>query len=206
MARHGDLYINEVTGERAVVLRGDDDAPDEPLLAHLTVKPGGAVSGEHVHPALQERFRVISGELATRVDGDERTLTADEELTVSPGTPHDWWNAADVEAQVLVELTPPNPRFELSIATAFGLANSGRTDAKGRPGLLQAALMAQEFADVIEFTTPPRWLQRILVRPLASIARRRGLRAIYPELLGPHGQVEPDPAAMAAAGLTAAVQ
>ena len=125
---------------------------------------------------------------------------------VAPGKPHDWWNAAAVEAQVLVELTPPNPRFELAIATGFGLANTGRTDAKGRPGLLQAALMAQEFADVIEYTKPPRWVQRILFGPLGAIARRRGLRATYPELLGPHGKVEPDPVAMAAAGLTVAVQ
>src|SRR5690349_4190088 len=61
MARYGDLYVNNVTGEWAVVLRGDEDAPDEPMLVHLRVSPGGAVSGEHLHPALQERFRVLDG-------------------------------------------------------------------------------------------------------------------------------------------------
>jgi mannose-6-phosphate isomerase-like protein (cupin superfamily) len=66
--------VNEVTGERAVILRGDEEAPELPLLAHLTVRPGGAVAGEHLHPAIQERFEVIAGELATRVGGDERTL------------------------------------------------------------------------------------------------------------------------------------
>ena len=41
MARYGDLYVNNVTGERAVVLRGDEDAPGEPMLVHLHVYPDG---------------------------------------------------------------------------------------------------------------------------------------------------------------------
>ena len=85
MARYGDLYENEVTGEWAVVLRGDEDAPGEPMLVHLRVRPGGAVSGEHLHPAMQERFLVLRGSLATRVDGVERTLLEGEEVTVPPG-------------------------------------------------------------------------------------------------------------------------
>jgi hypothetical protein len=37
--RRGDFYANRVTGELAVVLRGDEDsAPGESAIAHLTVK------------------------------------------------------------------------------------------------------------------------------------------------------------------------
>ena len=177
MARHGDLYENTVTGERAVVLRGDE-APELPLLAHLTVRPGGFVAGEHVHPALTERFKVIAGELRTRIDGVEAPLRAGEEATVPPGVRHDWWNASAEDVHVLVELSGPGvARFEQAIATGFGLANSGRTDAKGRPNLLQAALMAQEFADVLVFTKPPvrgpaRALRR--ARPDRPPARLQG--------------------------------
>lgn len=205
MARHGDLYENHVTGERAVVLRGDE-APELPTLTHLVVRPGGFVAGEHTHPALTERFKVIAGELATRIDGVEGTLRAGEEATVAPGVRHDWWNASSQDVHVLVEISPPTPRFELAIATGFGLANTGRTDAKGRPNLLQAALMAREFADVIQFTKPPVWLQRLLFGPLGVIARRRGYRGIYPELLGPHGTADVDPAAMAAARLGSMIE
>jgi hypothetical protein len=94
----------------------------------------------------------------------------------------------------------------MAIATGWGLANTGRTDAKGRPNLLQAAAMAQEFADVIVFAKPSVWLQRLLFGPLGAIARRRGYRGVYPELLGPHGHVEADPAAMAAAGLGSMIE
>ena len=76
-------------------------------------------------------------------------------------------------------------RFEQAIATGFGLANSGRTDAKGRPNLLQAALMAQEFADVLVFTKPPVWVQRVLFGVLAPIARRRGYQGHLPRAARP---------------------
>jgi quercetin dioxygenase-like cupin family protein len=201
VARYGDLYVNNVTGERAVVLRGDEDAPDQPMLVHLRVYPGGAVAGEHLHPAMQERFEVLAGELETKVDGAHRTLRAGETVTVPAGVWHDWWNASTEHVDVLIELTPPSPRFELAIATGFGLANAGRTNAKGVPSLLQAALMGAEFSDVLVRKSPPAFVQTIAFGVLGFIARRRGLKAIYPEYVGPHGSVEPDPEILAATGL-----
>jgi quercetin dioxygenase-like cupin family protein len=201
VTRKGDLFENRVTGERAVVLRGDEDGGGEPVLVHLVVGPGGAVAGEHFHPRIQERFRALAGKLGTRIDGVERTLGAGEEAVVAPGTPHDWWNAGDGEASVLVELTPPDPRFAMMIATVFGLANAGRVNAKGMPRPLPGALFATEFADVIRFTKPPAAVQKVLFGGLGAVARRRGYRRIYPEYLLPHGRVEPDPEALRAAGL-----
>src|SRR6476661_4774002 len=115
MSRYGDLYENRVTGERAVVLRGDEDGAGQSGLVHLTVRPGGAVAGEHVHPRVQERFRVLSGTLSARLDGVDRPLHAGEEATVPPGMPHDWSNAGDEDASVLVELSPADPRFVVMI-------------------------------------------------------------------------------------------
>ena len=203
MSRHGDVYENRVTGERAVVLRGDEDGGGLPVLVHLTVRPGGAVAGEHVHPKVHERFRVVSGTLSTRIAGVDGTLTAGQEALVPPGTPHDWWNAGDEPADVVVEIDPPEPRFEAMIATLFGLANAGRTDAKGMPGHLQLALIGREFSDVIRFTRPPAAVQAVAFAVLGPIGRRRGLRGLYPEYLRPHGRATPDPAVVAAAGLGA---
>ena len=197
--RYGDLYVDRVTGEHAVVLRGGGEGRS--LLVHLIVRPNGAVTGQHFHPALQERFRVIRGRLGTRVAGVDRTLEAGEEVTVPPGTEHDWWNAGETEASVLVELTPGDPRFVDMIATLFGLANAGRSNDKGQPGLLQSALLGQEFQDVIVFTAVPRWVQWLGYVVLGPIARMRGLRGVYPQYLGPQGSVEPDPEALAAASM-----
>ena len=201
MSQRGDYYENRVTGERAIVLRGDEEGMPESVLVHLTVTPGGAVAGEHVHPALQERFEVVAGTLGTKIDGQERTLRAGEEATVPAGVKHDWWNAGEDEASVIVELSPPDPRFEEMIATLFGLANAGKSNAKGMPSPLQLALIGREFDDVIQFTKPPRPVQSVLFGVLGAIAKMRGLKAVYPEYLQPHGRAEPDPKVLAVAGL-----
>jgi quercetin dioxygenase-like cupin family protein len=83
------------------------------------------VTGEHVHP---KRFQVISGRLGARVDGVERTLAAGDEVSVPAGTPHDWWNAGDEDASVLVEIAPLNTRFLEMLATRSGWPTpAGRT-------------------------------------------------------------------------------
>lgn len=206
MSGYGDYYENRVTGERAVILRTglEDEAAPTTSLVHLTVRPGGAVVGEHVHPEVTERFVVVAGTLGVRLDGAESTLTAGQEAAAPAGIAHDWWNAGGDEASVIVELSPPTERFETMIATLFGLANAGRTNAKGLPGPLQLALIGPEFADVLVFTKPPAFVQRAVFGLLGPIARRRGLKPVYDEYLRPHGTTKPDPAALAAAGLTPA--
>ena len=69
------------------------------------------------------------------------------------------------------------------------------------PSLLQTALMGAEFSDVLVRRRPPAFVQAVAFGVLGWVARRRGLRAIYPEYVGPHGSVEPDADVLAAAGL-----
>lgn len=97
-----------------------------------------------------------------------------------PGTPHDWWNAGEDTAWVIIEVDPGD-KFEMMIRNMFFLAADGHTDHKGRPHLLQAALLAREFDDTIRFTHPPRIAQRLLFATLTPLARMRGLRGSYPE-------------------------
>ena len=194
-----------MTGERVVILRGDEDKmPGQAAVAHLTVSPHGALAGEHVHPHIEERFAVISGTLGTRIAGVEQQLTAGEQAAVAPGVPHDWWNSGEGEASVIVEVDGPEheePRFEAMIATMFGLANDGRTNPKGMPGLLQLALIGREFGDVIRFTKPPPRVQGPIFAVLGTIGRRRGMSGIYPAYLHPHGRTAPDPEALARSGI-----
>src|ERR1043166_5048149 len=120
--RRGDVIENTVTGERAIVLVGSADSSDGKIVCFMGVRPGGRVVGEHVHPSLTERFRVVSGRLGVRMDGVDGELGPGDEVTVRPGVVHDWWNAGDEEAQVVVEIDPGR-RFEVMISTLFGLAN-----------------------------------------------------------------------------------
>lgn len=97
-----------------------------------------------------------------------------------PHTPHDWWNAGDETAHVRVEIRPA-ARFEEMVTTLFRLAQDGKTDAKGRPHLLQLALFAREYDDVLRLTRPPRFVQKTLFAVLAPVARLLGYQGSYPE-------------------------
>ena len=63
------------------------------------------------------------------------------------------------------------------ILNLFGLAQDGKTNARGLPNLLQLALLAREFSDVIRFTRPAPAIQSLLFGVLAPVARLAGYRA-----------------------------
>jgi mannose-6-phosphate isomerase-like protein (cupin superfamily) len=193
LSRGGDLVVNEVTGERVVTLIGSGDGRGDRLAADLRV---GVPSAPHYHPSLTERFRVVAGRLEALLDDERRALEAGADMTIPPGMVHDWWNAGDEEARVLVEVTPGR-RFEIMVTTLFGLANDGKGNDKGLPGPTQLALIAREFSDIVRFIKPPPLVQSVLFPLLAAIGRARGYRGFYPRYLEPTGHEEPDPAMLA---------
>jgi Cupin domain len=171
MTHVGELDENPVTGERGAVRVPPRQSNGHLLVVDLYVRPGRAVAGEHVHPAATETFTVVRGELAVRRDG--------RELRAGPGT---------------------RLRFVELIRQLFLLAQDGRTDARGRPAPLRAAVLGWEFADTIRFTTLPAPLQRLLVGVLYPLARATGHRALDPAYLRrepPTVDLEPLPAEIA---------
>ena len=198
MSKAGDVVENPVTGERAVVRIGTEQTSGELLVVDLHIRPGGAVMGEHIHPAIEERFTVLRGRVGFRLSGRESTAEPGVRLIAPAGVPHDWWNAGPEEALVRVEIRPA-ARFEAFLKNAFGLAQDGRVNRRGMPNLLQLAVFAQEFDDVIQFTHPPRVVQWLLFGLLA--VRLLGYRGSYPEYLArrPSGFVPVEPMDVAAA-------
>ena len=66
-----------------------------------------------------------------------------------PGTPHDWWNAGDEAARIMIEIRPPS-RFEAMLDALFAMARDAQTDGRGAPepqSRLEA--FAEEFSDAI---------------------------------------------------------
>ena len=95
-------------------------------------------------------------------------------MTVEPGTWHRWWNPGEEEVVARVRVEPAL-RFEDAILVAWGLCADGHTDAAGRPSALFGALLATRFRAEIRYRRPPDAVQRLLLPPLAAVARRRGL-------------------------------
>ena len=64
-----------------------------------------------------------------------------ESAVIPAGVWHDWWNAADHDARVRVEITP-GERLAHLLETLFGLARFGHTDGKGMPHLIRCSLLS----------------------------------------------------------------
>ena len=180
-SRTNNLYVNPVTKERAVLLVSSAESGGELLRAEMWAPPEARVSAPHIHPKQDERFEVRAGRLGVRYGEETRTAETGETVEVPAGTVHDWWTVGTEPARVMIEVRPAL-RFEDMIATSWGLAAAGRTNPKGMPRLLQLALLSEEFDDNIRFVSPPRWVQRTIVKVLGPLARRRGLKGHYPEL------------------------
>jgi mannose-6-phosphate isomerase-like protein (cupin superfamily) len=164
---------NPATG---VSVRADDDAVE------IRLAPGAPGPVEHVHPRIEERFEVVDGRPTFRVDGRERAQTPGREIRVSPGTPHAFRNDGDEPVLLRGRTVPESERLAAVVATLFGLAREGRTDARGRPGLLQAAVMA-EGVDETYAAGVPRPLQEAFGALVGPVGRALGYRATYDRYL-----------------------
>jgi hypothetical protein len=78
--------------------------------------------------------------------------------------------------------------MEQLFETAVGLAQDGRTMLGGIPKPLDLALFTEEFEDEVQGAFPPRRLQRLVLGPLAWLARRRARRTPDARIGGPRSR------------------
>jgi quercetin dioxygenase-like cupin family protein len=180
--KRGEVYENPITTERATIELGTWETGGRRLLANLDVTKCGAGPALHSHPTIHERLTVHSGRVALFIAGKTSIAEIGSTVDIPPGVLHRWWNAGIYEARLTLDVEPA-ARFEEYLRNLLGLAQDGKTDASGTPHLLQGAVLAQDFADVIHFARPASFLPAVLVPPLASMARLFGYRGSYSEYL-----------------------
>lgn len=83
---------------------------------------------------------MLSGEYGVALAGTEHRLSEGERITVQANTPQLHWNPTGHPIRVAYEWTPPL-QFEELTETLYVPAQSGNTDEKGIPKLLQFAVI-----------------------------------------------------------------
>jgi mannose-6-phosphate isomerase-like protein (cupin superfamily) len=180
MAHTGKELVNPQNGQKLVFRLTSDDTAGELLEMEGFYPPEVDEPVPHYHPRQDERFEILAGTMAARLDGKERVVRAGETLDVPSGTVHAMWNAGDEEARLIWQ-TRPALRTERFFETYFGLARDGKTNSKGIPNLLQLSLLVPEFDDEVRLAKPPRPLQKVIFGALAPLAKARGYRGWYPQ-------------------------
>lgn len=82
------------------------------FLGALTLLPGELVT-EHWHPYSEEFLFCVRGELTVRLDGQDRTLRANEGICIPIGMRHRLMNDATGPAFCVFHLSPLAPRPDL---------------------------------------------------------------------------------------------
>lgn len=178
MLRRGEVYENPVTGIKAVIQVGTYETKGERLLVDLYVRKCGAGPALHMHPVIYERLTVISGRVGLSLNGAVSIAEVGSTIEIPPGLAHRWWNAGIYEAKLTMDIRPA-ARFEDYVRNLIGLAQDGKTDPMGMPNLLQLAVLAKDFNDVIRFPKPSRFLPGFLLPTLAPIALLLGYKGSY---------------------------
>jgi quercetin dioxygenase-like cupin family protein len=178
MAHAGQTLENPASGERITFRQTAADTSGELVAIDLELPPGARVpGGVHIHPRQEERFEVANGAMRFTLGHERVTAGPGDVVVVPPGVRHDFANAADADTLVRVEIRPAL-EMERLFETAVSLAEQGRTMRGGIPKPLDLAWFLREFEDEVQAASPPRWLQRIALAPLAWPARRRARRSI----------------------------
>jgi quercetin dioxygenase-like cupin family protein len=176
--RANDAYrvlVNSATGETIQFTTQPQGEDEDVVRFKWHSKPGGAIT-EHIHPLQEERFNITAGQAHFVLDGETRVLGPGEAIIVPAGTRHSEENRGSTEVSGIVELRPALKTREMHEAFS-GLAAEGKTTLRGAPkNPLQLGATIWHFRHESRATTPPIWLQNVMLPPLAALARLFGVR------------------------------
>ena len=141
------------------------------LEVEATYGPSGKPPPKHFHPAQDEHFEVLEGEVQVRIEGSEHTLGKGMTIDIPRERVHQMWNAAETPARVLWQ-TRPAGRTEdwfRGIDRIRREAGDG-----GKPSPLAFVTLLHEYEDVFRLAAGPDRLVRGATALLAPLGRLRG--------------------------------
>lgn len=182
MAYPNQTLQNPLIGQDITFLRTGKETGGALLEMEARYQGRSQEPPPHYHPQQEEDFTVLKGELSVRIDGQVKVLKAGDTLHIPANTVHAMWNHSDQPTAVNWKVRPALHTDQL-LETGIGLANDGKTNRKGVPPLLQAALMGRHFSGEYRLARPPYPLQKIAFALLAPIAYLFGYRPVYRKYL-----------------------
>jgi len=174
----GQTLRNSVTGETLVFRTTSADTNGESVVVETFVEPNGAVAATHVHPAQEELFEVLGGELEFRIGRSTIVARAGDRVLVPAGTAHRFENVGEETAHFVCEIKPALG-FEQLIETMFSLAEDGKVSKKGMPNPLRLAVIARHHFGDVRLPFPPARLQRLGLALGAPLGRLVGYTPTY---------------------------
>lgn len=182
MAYKNKIIRNPVTGQSIRFLQTSCDTEGQLLEMECTFAPHSLEPLLHYHPKQHEIFTVLEGSLQVRIYGRVKVLMAGDTLEVPANTHHSMWNASCAKTVVNWKVEPALST-EYFLETGMGLAMQGKVNQKGLPSIWQTALLAEKYQNVFRLAKTPYVLQRAVFSMLGPVAKWKGYKAVYEELI-----------------------
>ncbi len=182
MAYKGKVLENPITGQDITFIKTAKDTQGR-FLEMESVYPSTSVEpAEHYHPAQEEDFTVLYGELTVKMNGTRAVYKAGDHFYVPKGVSHSMWNASSEKTIVNWQVRPAL-NTEYFLETANGLVREGKVNTKGMPDILQVALLVNKYHRIFRLSKPPYVVQRIVFTVLSPFAWIAGKKATYTKYL-----------------------
>jgi quercetin dioxygenase-like cupin family protein len=178
MAIKGKVISNTKTKQSIKFIHTGKDTNGQLLEMESVYLANSQEPAPHYHPIQEEDFQVLQGELTVTIKDRLMVLKEGDTLHIPPGTSHAMWNNSNLITVINWQVRPALNTEHL-LETISGLANDGKTNEQGRPGILQVAATANHFANVFRLSNPPYIVQKVLFSILAPVAYLLGYRATY---------------------------
>jgi quercetin dioxygenase-like cupin family protein len=182
MPTKGKTIINPTNGDSYEFLETAKDTQGERVCMKAIINSKGQLVPKHFHVFQDETFEVVSGQLTILLDGQTRTLSAGEKITLQKNVPHNHYNNEDTTVTYIHTVTPALD-FDYLIENLVGLAADGKGD-NGKYGLVQELVTLKYLDSKSYLADIPIGVQNILMNTVAPIARWFGYRAIYKKYSG----------------------
>jgi quercetin dioxygenase-like cupin family protein len=184
--------FNPATGEHIQYTITGLESAGALVRYRWTSDPGGKII-DHTHPSCAEIFTILDGEVVLTVGGERITVGSGESAVVPPGVIHGEMNLSGKVVRGVVELQPASHTAELHDALA-GISSTMAHSSSGAPkNPLQLGATFWAFRNDIRATSPPVWLQNIMLPILATAAKVGGVVANKPEWSSRLPEGAPDP-------------
>ena len=173
---------NPKTGQDIKFLQTGKDTNGALLEMEATYNSNSKEPASHYHPYQVEDFTVLKGELSVRINGELKILKEGKTLHIDANTVHSMWNHKKGKTVVNWKVRPAMDTENL-LRTMTGLAIDGKTNKNGMPNVLQIALVANKYSDVLRLSKPPFAFQKVLFAVLMPFSYLLGYRAVYKKYL-----------------------
>lgn len=178
MAFKNKIICNKKTGQDIRFLQTAKDTNNLLLEIESTYNRRNNEPPAHYHPRQEEDFLVLAGELTVKMDGQTNIYKQGDSFHIPKYKVHAMWNNSDHKTIVNWKVMPAMNTENL-FETLAGLANEDKTNADGRPGILQLALTANKYSAVFRLSKPPFAIQKLLFSLLSPVAYTFGYRPSY---------------------------